>query len=106
MISVKKAEIRTMNKVMVIINELGVPRSRLPVRLASQQYHHRTGNRRKIVYPALASKTHKAVRPEDALTRATVSANKIHPITSFPIPAARVTKPTSVSRSSDRKSVV
>lgn len=97
MISVKNAEISTRRNVIVIIVVLGCPFSRLPVFLASHLKAYFTGNRRNRIYPTPAKRTQRAVRPEDALTRATLSANRTQPTTSFPTPAESVTTPTVVS---------
>ena len=51
------------------------------------------------IQPIHVSKTYRAVSPEPLLTRATQSARRIQPTTSFPTPAARTVTPTGVPRS-------
>ena len=81
MMSVKKAEMNTRTIVTVIINVVGWPFSKLPVRRASQRNAHFTGKRRKIVNPTAVSRTQRAVRPLPAFTNATVRARRIQPTT-------------------------
>jgi hypothetical protein len=87
-----------------IITGVGWPASMLPVRTASQWNAFLMGKMRTRVHPIAQRSMYKAVRPEafapaEALTRATVSARRTQPTTSFPTPAERTTTPTVVSRS-------
>lgn len=98
MTSVKNADPNTRSIVAVIKNIVG-PCCVDPVCLASHPKAYLTGNNRNNVHPKQTNKTHNAVNPEPAFTRATLSANKVHPTTSLPTPAERTTMPTVVSRS-------
>ena len=55
--SVKNAEIRTRIRVTVIMNAVGSPLSKLPVRRASHLKPHFTGKRRKRVKPIPVNST-------------------------------------------------
>lgn len=98
MMSVKNADANTTKIVTVMKNIVG-PFWVEPVRFASQCMAFRTGKRRKSVQPTQMNKIHRAVRPDPALTSATLSASNIQPTMSFPTPAERTTIPTVVSRS-------
>ena len=97
MTSVKNAETNTIRSVMVIMNGVGTPVSSDPVLVASQKKAILTGYSMKSTQPMAVRRTQRALNPDEALTSATVSANKIQPTTSFPTPAARTTTPTVVS---------
>src|SRR6266550_9152292 len=86
-----------MKSVTVISIVVGAPRSKLPVRLASQTYPHLMGNVKKSVKPVQLNRTQRADKPEDALINATVSTRRIHPTTSLATPAESATTPTVVS---------
>ena len=64
---------------------------------ASQNSTLRTRNNMKRVHPMQTSKTHNAVSPLPALTRATLRASNVHPMISLPTPADKTTIPTVVS---------
>jgi hypothetical protein len=72
--SVKKAAMKTMSNVSVIMVLEGCPVSKQPVRLANHPYVHRTGYIMNKTNPALVSSTYSAVMPFPELTSAKVNA--------------------------------
>jgi hypothetical protein len=86
------------NRNTVMKNVVG-PSSVEPVRTASQLKNPRTGNSRNMAHPTHVKKTHRAVKPDEAFTRAILNASKVQPTTSLAIPALSTTTPTVVSRS-------
>lgn len=91
--SVKNALRKTRTMVTVIIRCVG-PLSNEPVRRANQTNAGRTRKKTKRHQATATRRTQRAVRPEEAFTRAMVSARRIHPTTSLPTPAASTTTPT------------
>ena len=91
-----KAEPNRIKMVTVIKNIVG-PFSIEPVRRASQCNANLTGRSKKSVQPTHVRRIHKAINPDPALTSATESARRVHPIISLPTPAERTTIPTVVS---------
>jgi hypothetical protein len=80
----------------VIINGVG-PFSELPVLLAIHTIALFTGMRMTSDQPMAVRRIYNAVRPEPALTRATVSASNVQPTMSLPTPALSTTIPIVVS---------
>ena len=70
-----------------------------PVRRASQYRMRLTMKRRNNVQPTQVRRIQSAMRPEPALTRATLRARSVQPMMSFPTPAESTTIPTVVSSS-------
>jgi hypothetical protein len=74
---VKNAEAKMTSKVTVIINGVGLPFSRDPVRLASQTKAQWTGNNINKTNAVPARRIQRALRPEAAFVRATARARRI-----------------------------
>ena len=96
--SVTNADPKRTSTVTVMKNIVG-PLVIEPVHLASQCKNVLRGNRRNSVQTMQVNKIQSAINPDPARTRATESANKVHPTMSFPIPADNTTIPTVVSKS-------
>jgi hypothetical protein len=79
-ISVKKADPNTRKTVTVKKNIVG-PLSMEPVLVANHLNAFLTGKRRISVHATQVIRIHKAVRPEPALTSATLNARRVHPTT-------------------------
>lgn len=75
------------------------PFSRLPLRRRMYLKAGRTAYTKKRHQPMQTSNTHKAASPDPLFTSATQRANRIHPVTSLPTPAARTVTPTGVAKS-------
>lgn len=90
---VKNAEKRTSSKVNATTPCVG-PFCKLPVLLTHHMNGGLTANTKNRIHPMQHSNAQRAASPLLLLTKATQSANKIQPVTSFPMPAANTVTPT------------
>lgn len=98
MMSVKNADANS-NKIVTVMKNIVGPFSVEPVFLASHRSAILTGKSNTKVHAKHVNNMYRAVNPEPALTSATLSANNVQPMISFPTPAERTTIPTVVSSS-------
>ena len=78
MISVKKAD-PNRSKIVTVIKKMVGPFSMEPVFIANHLNAFLTGKSRTNVHPTQTIRIHKAVRPDPALTRATLNARRVQP---------------------------